>query len=171
MKSISRIVLTLALGAFAAPGLAATATSTFQVTANVAAKCQVVAPGAALAFGAYDPSAAAPVAQLTVQFHCTKGTTWTITLDAGLNAGKGAFGTRAMSSGTNYLGYELYTDNTYAAGKVWATTLPSAAGTYDTGTGTGGTTADSVTVYGQLPAGQYVAPGSYSDTITFVVNY
>ena len=37
----------------------------------------------------------------------------------------------------------------------------------ETGTGT----VQSLTVYGQIPAGEYVAPGAYTDTITATVTY
>jgi spore coat protein U-like protein len=36
---------------------------------------------------------------------------------------------------------------------------------------TGNGAAQVETVYGQIPAGQFVAPGSYSDTITATVTY
>lgn len=37
--------------------------------------------------------------------------------------------------------------------------------------GTGNGSAQTLTVYGQIAAGQYVAPGSYTDTITVTVAY
>jgi spore coat protein U-like protein len=41
----------------------------------------------------------------------------------------------------------------------------------DTVTGTGNGAAQAITVYGQVAAGQYVAPGSYVDTVTATVTY
>jgi spore coat protein U-like protein len=41
----------------------------------------------------------------------------------------------------------------------------------DTVTGTGNGAAQALTVYGQVTAGQFVAPGAYSDTITATVTY
>jgi spore coat protein U-like protein len=171
MKKTFRLALVLA--AFV-PMLAAaqTASTAFQVGATVAKKCSVISPGATtLNFGAYDPAGAALTASLAINFHCTKGTTWSVTLDAGQNAGLGLSGSRAMAGGGDHLGYELYTDTTYAAGKVWAGNTTGGAGTFMTGAGTGGNTTDQVTVYGQLLAGQYVAPATYTDTVNFVVNY
>jgi spore coat protein U-like protein len=37
--------------------------------------------------------------------------------------------------------------------------------------GTGNGNAQTLTVYGQLPAGQYVTPGAYADTITATITY
>ena len=37
--------------------------------------------------------------------------------------------------------------------------------------GTGNGSAQAITVYGQIPAAQYVTPGSYTDTITVSVTY
>jgi spore coat protein U-like protein len=41
----------------------------------------------------------------------------------------------------------------------------------DTVAGTGNGAAQAITVYGQAAAGQYVAPGSYADTITATITY
>jgi spore coat protein U-like protein len=38
-------------------------------------------------------------------------------------------------------------------------------------TGTGNGAIQALTVYGQTPAGQYVSPGSYTDTITATITY
>jgi spore coat protein U-like protein len=36
---------------------------------------------------------------------------------------------------------------------------------------TGSGTAQTLTVYGQVPAGQFVTPGNYADTITVTLTY
>jgi spore coat protein U-like protein len=41
----------------------------------------------------------------------------------------------------------------------------------DTVAGTGNGAAQALTVYGQIAAGLYVTPGSYTDTITATVTY
>ena len=62
------------------------------------------------------------------------------------------------------LSYAMYQDS--ARSVNWGMTIGT-----DTVTGTGNGSAQAITVYGQLPAGQYVAPGAYSDTITATVTY
>jgi spore coat protein U-like protein len=75
-----------------------------------------------------------------------------------------------MASGANTLQYNLYTDNTYA------TVFGDGTGTSKTATGTGAgvATANTLTVYGQLPdsaANQAAVPAAYTDTILVTVNY
>jgi spore coat protein U-like protein len=41
----------------------------------------------------------------------------------------------------------------------------------DTLASTGTGVAQSITVYGQIPAGQYVSPGTYNDTIIATITY
>ena len=74
------------------------------------------------------------------------------------------FVSRAMRSGRNLLGYNLYTSA--ARNVVW-------------GDGTGGSSTmginknrtTTLSVFGQIPAGQDVAVGTYADNITTVVNF
>ncbi|MDH1867236.1 spore coat U domain-containing protein [Pseudomonas chengduensis] len=148
---------------FANSTLAATATTTFQVTATVAASCLVSATD--LNFGAYNPLAGALDGTSTITATCTAQTPYTIGLDAGLNAGGTT--TRRMigdDTATTLLSYELYSDTTRSA--IWgapggATVAQSAL--------TGG--ALNYTVYGRIPASQYVPAASYADTVTVTVTY
>ncbi|MDP9195491.1 MAG: spore coat U domain-containing protein [Pseudomonadota bacterium] len=143
--------------------LAATVTNTFNVTANVSSECAVSA--ATLAFGTYSITASSPDdATSTITVTCTNGTDWDVSLNGG---GTGLILARLMS-GTgnplNLLGYQLYT----SAGRttVWGDGL---LGSQVSGTGTG--SAQSLTVYGRIPAGQAVASDSYTDTVTVAVTY
>lgn len=148
---------------FANSTLAATATTTFKVTATVASSCKVTATD--LDFGAYDPLAAALDGTSTITATCTAQTPYTIGLDAGLNAGGTT--TRRMigdDTATTLLSYELYSDTTRSA--IWgapggATVAQSAL--------TGG--ALNYTVYGRIPASQYVPAANYADTVTVTVTY
>ena len=148
---------------FANSTLAATATTTFKVTATVASSCKVTATD--LGFGAYDPLAAALDGTSTITATCTAQTPYTIGLDAGLNAG-GTTTRRMMGddTATTLLSYELYSDSTRSA--IWgapggATVAQSAL--------TGG--ALNYTVYGRIPASQYVPAANYADTVTVTVTY
>lgn len=148
---------------FANSTLAATATTTFKVTATVASSCKVTATD--LDFGAYDPLAAALDGTSTITATCTAQTPYTIGLDAGLKAGGTT--TRRMTgddTATTLLSYELYSNTTRTA--IWG-----AGGTTTVGQSalTGG--ALNYTVYGRIPASQYVPAANYADTVTVTVTY
>jgi len=144
--------LTLGLASTAS---AATATTTFQVTANVVATCSVSATG--LTFTNYS-STAASTSTSTVTVQCTNTTPYTLGLNAGATSGA-TVTARQMLNGAAALNYGLYTDAGHTTNFA---TLASA-----NGTGSGVVT----TVYGQVAAGQYVAPGTYTDTVTATVTY
>ncbi|MBI5066752.1 MAG: spore coat protein U domain-containing protein [Deltaproteobacteria bacterium] len=163
MKTMLRLALAAAVLGLAAPALAQTATATFQVTATVPNSCRIAA--GAIAFGNYDPLAAtAADATGTVTVTCTRTSAWWVGLDAGLNAGLGASGARAMGAGGSFLGYDLYRDATRTT--PWGNT--QAEGSAGTGTGV----AQPITVYGRIPASQTGVPaGAYADTVTATVNF
>ena len=147
---------------FANSTLAASpATTTFQVTASVADSCLVSATD--LNFGAYDPLVGALDGTSTITATCTAGTRYEI----GLSAGNGtpATTTRAMTDGASaQLDYELYSDATRTA--IWG--APGGATVTQTSL-TGGAVA--YTVYGRIPASQYVPAANYVDTVTVTVTY
>jgi len=149
--------------------LAATDTTTFQVTASVTQNCTISA--VALAFGPYDPIVANAAANLDatggVTITCTKGSNVTIGLDAGLHSANAVGTTRAMSDGgTAYLSYELYQPGGYAT--VWGASgtalyTPAAAPSK---------APRAFTINGRVPAGQDAAVAAlYSDTVTATVNF
>jgi spore coat protein U-like protein len=145
----------------------ATTTTTFAVTATVQSTCSATAT--ALPFGAYTPGGGALTNNSTISVKCTKNTPYTVALNAGTTTGT-AFTQRLMASGANTLQYNLYTTAGFATvfGDGTGSTATSA------GTGAGVATANTLTVYGQLPdsaANQAAIPGSYSDTITVTVSY
>jgi spore coat protein U-like protein len=165
----NRIGLFMLLGSAVSGGLvhAGTATTTFAVTANLQATCSTTAT--ALAFPAYTPGAGAIAQTSTVSVKCTKNSAYTVALNGGATTG-GSVAQRLMNSGGNTLQYNLYTAATHAT--VWG----DASGTSvtQTGTGAGLATANTLTVYGQVPdnaANQSAVPGAYSDTITVTVSY
>ncbi len=135
---------------------AATTGTSFTVTATVATVCSVTATD--LAFGAYTNLAIA--ATSTVSVTCTSGGTYTVGLDDGLH-----FSTtrRMKNAGTDYLGYELYKEVGHT--NRWG----SSGGELVSGVGSGA--AQALTVYGNLPAGQGLIAGSYTDTIQVTVTY
>ncbi len=143
--------------------------STVLAVAAAAALAPVAARGAptcsfgvanALAFGAYDPLAAAPMdSSSTMTYRCPAGQPLRISLDAGL---AGTFAARALTMGSERLLYNLYLDA--ARTIVWGDgTGGSQVGPGVTTHGAGGTT--TAYVFGRIPAGQDVPAGVYGDTI------
>lgn len=132
--------------------------------------CNVSATG--VAFGTYNPTNSSPTdATGNVHVFCTVLLVsvlaqTNISLSTG---GSGTYSPRKMSSGANLLDYNLYQEASHTT--VW-------------GDGTGGTAiiTDNVliavlgtsidhTIYGRLPANQFVVAGNYSDTITVTVEF
>jgi spore coat protein U-like protein len=137
-------------------------TSNFQVTATVAGTCTLATN--TLAFGAYSPSGAAVTGSTTVAPTCTTSTPWTLAFNAGSTTG-GTISQRLMTTGSSTLKYNLYTT------AADTTLLGDGTSSSVTLSGTGTGAAQTTTIYGQIPAGQYVAAGSYSDTITATISY
>ncbi len=135
------------------------ATTTFGVSASVLKDCTVSAT--ALAFGNY--TGAINSAQSAVTVTCTKSTTYTVGLGTGLASGA-TVTARQMQNGVALLNYGLFSDAAWTTN--WGNTL---ATNWVTGTGNGA--GQSLNVYGQIPAAQYVTPGSYTDTISVTVTY
>jgi spore coat protein U-like protein len=139
---------------------AATATTTFSVTATVAATCTVTATN--LAFGSYT---GVPVnATSTVSVTCTNTTPYNVGLDAGTSPGATVTTRKMTGPGGATLGYALYQDSAHSIN--WGNTVGT-----NTESGTGNGSPQALTVYGQVPAGQFVSPGAYTDTITATVTY
>lgn len=162
------LLATLTAGALSAGvANALTTTANFNVTAVVQSTCSATA--ATLAFGNYTPGAGALTGSSNISVKCSKNTPYTVSLNAGSTTG-GTLAQRLMGSGANTLQYNLYT--TAAATTVFGDGTAS-TGTIP-GTGAGVATANTVTVFGQLPdsaANQAAVPGNYSDTILVTVTY
>jgi spore coat protein U-like protein len=134
-----------------------TVTATWGEGATVVAGCGISATS--LAFPNYSGSAVQSTSTVTVT--CTDTTPYTV----GLNAGTwgASVTTRKMKNGAAFLNYALYSDSSRTVN--WGNT----AGSWVSGTGNG--SPQGLTVYGQVAAGQHVAPASYTDTITATVTY
>jgi spore coat protein U-like protein len=168
-----RLVLLLAAAAGAIAGSteqvpAATATYTLNVSGTVSASCTLTA--VAVAFGALSTSANTN-ATGSVTINCTPGNSLTIALSGGANASSLQ---RRISNGTNFANYNLYqptaAGNAQAAGPVpWGDGSVTATGATFNTTGTGA--AQVFNVYGQVPSGQTLSAGLYSDAVTVTLTY
>ena len=145
--------LTLSLASTSAS--ATNVTTTMAVTATVQATCVVSATP--MAFGTYTGVVANTTSTVTVT--CTNTTPYTLGLNAGAASGATTTNRSMTGPGSALLGYGLYSDSARTANFVTTASI------------TGSGAAQPVTVYGQVPAGQYPAPGSYADTITATVTY
>lgn len=150
----------LALGLASRPALAATATTTFAVTATVQATCLVSATP--MAFGTY--SGVQANSSSTVSVTCTNTSPYNVGLSTGLATGATVTTRKMTGPGSALLGYSLFSDSARTVN--WGQTIGT-----DTVTGTGNGSAQALTVYGEVAAGQFLAPGAYTDTITATVTY
>lgn len=173
-----RVLSRLLLSAIAAAGLcvasaatAGTSTTTFQVSVNVISGCAINSIPS-LSFGNYVQGGGAATGTTTISLTCSSGTAFVIALNYGLN-GSGTQRNMETSPPSGSLPYNLYTDSGYT--NIWEST--ATCGTtggsspncvYGTGTGS----AQSFTIYGQIPSGQYPgATGTYTDTVTATVTF
>lgn len=131
---------------------AATATTNFNVTANVTASCAVIATD--LAFGAYDPAVLTPRdSTSTITVVCTNTTPY------GIDVGATPAARTMTGPGGALLNYGMFNE----AGRTTAFGVTGAVGTG---------LSQNYTVYGRIPAGQFGAtPGAYSAIVTVTVTY
>jgi spore coat protein U-like protein len=144
---------TLAMAAGTVGAAPSPATTTLNVSANVASNCLVTA--APLNFSDYDGSAAVD-GQANLSVRCSNGTPYTISL---------------LSDGTNDLEYNLYT--AAARTTIWGQTVGTDT-VGGTGQGMSSTKANTHTVYGTIAnsaANQDAPVGLYTDTVAVTVAY
>ena len=135
----------------------------FTATATVPPNCRAYAT-TDLDFGSISGLITSNTDQTSmIGMTCTGRTAWNVGLNNGQNA-SGSIRRMRLGATTNYVAYELYSN----AGRTirWGNTINT-----DTIPGTGTGSAQSLTVYGRVPATQTVPSGSYSDIITVTVTY
>lgn len=167
MRLIQKTLLVSALSlAAAAPALAATDTTTFNVRINITSTCDIHTVAATdVDFGTVASTATNVDQQGQLTVNCTPGTAYTIALDNGQNGAD--VNSRAMAQGTNRVPYQLYRAAARGPGDVWGSTT-GAGGNVLAGTGTGA--AQNVPVYGRTPSANFPA-GAYNDVVTATVTY
>lgn len=161
-RAIQSVLLGLSLAGvvIASSASAATVTTTVAVSATVQATCLVSATS--LAFGTY--AGVQIDSTSTVSVTCTNTTPYNVGLDAGL-ATAATVATRQMTGPASaVLSYSLFSDTTRTTN--WGITVDT-----DTLAGVGTGAAQALTIYGRIPASQFVTPGAYTDTITATVTF
>lgn len=164
-RSLSLVTPILVMGLFGVSQVkAATQTDNFDVTATIIASCTITAND--LSFGNYDPLAATALDQTsTINVTCSNGADYDIQLSGGISTDVNARTMDDDATGGFTLNYSLFTDS--GRTNNWGVT--NGTDTYQ-GTGTG--SAQTITVYGRIPAGQTTPPiGAYTDTITATIEY
>ena len=167
----------LARGAALAAGLALAAPAGAACTSALQlGTCSATVSATALSFGNYNPSSgsASDVTSVVTVTGTVFGVTLFTTLSYTISLSAGVTGTVADrrltgGSGGPSLAYNLYT--TTGRDTVWGVD-----GVSDSMTALavvlGATLSRPYTVYGRIPAGQFVSPGSnYTDTVTVTVSY
>ena len=136
------------------------ATTSFAVSTTVQATCTVSATS--LVFGNY--VGALLNSTSTISATCTNTTPYKIGLNAGTATGATVTNRSMTGPAGSLLHYSLFSDSGHTTN--WGNTLGT-----DTVSKTGTGAVQILTVYGQVPAGQYVTPGNYADTITVTLTY
>lgn len=168
MKKFQPVLLGAAFSVLALPAMASsTVTNTFQAKIVIQNTCAVnlTAP-TDLDFGTQGVLSANVDQTSTITLTCTTNAPYNVGLDAGANASTASdINTRRMTDGSShYVSYNMYT--TTARSTAWGNTIGSST---QTGTGTG--SAQTMTVYGRVPAQTTPPAGNYADTVTVTVTY
>ncbi len=148
------------LGLIPTPALATTQTASFTVSTAIVATCTITTTP--LSFGTYTGLALTSTSSITVT--CTNSTPYDVGLSAGTAAGATTINRSMVGPSSTLLSYELDSDSAHTVN--WGNIVDT-----DTIEVTGNGLGQTLTVYGQIHAGQYYLPGLYSDTVTATVTY
>lgn len=150
------------------PGNGNAGNQTFVIQTTIIPECRVNA--FSLPFGTYDPvvdNATTPRdANAAVNVYCTKSTTATVSLDAGLNSSGGSRRMKHTAIAGSVLDYDIYKT---AYTTIWNTANTNGATSSSKGASLG--PPGGFIGFGRIPAGQNPAVGSHTDTVQAIVNY
>jgi spore coat protein U-like protein len=139
----------------------ANAQTGFAVLASVVSTCNITATN--ISFGSVGVVTSNVDATSTVSAQCNTSVPYTVSLSGG-NAAAVDPAQRKMAKAAETVTYGLYRDS--ARLQLWGSTIGT-----NTVAGTGTGAAQSITVYGRVPAQTTGSPGNYSDTIVATVTY
>lgn len=124
-----------------------------------------------LDFGSYDVFSPSPTdANGTLRIQCRQlqGATVTVSLDQGLYSG-GTFFPRRMLSGASTMQYNVFSNG--QGGTVWGDGSSGTATVSRTLNPTDTVQSFDLTMYGRIPAGQNLAPGTYADSVNLTITF
>lgn len=160
---IRSVCLALVTGAvLSAPGYAATATGTLNLSITISATCTVVS-ASAINFGTMSSIPASVDQTSTLTVNCSNTTPYVISLGVGGGAGA-TTAVRKMTNAGNTVNYSLYRDAGYT--QLWG-----ASSGVDTLAGTGNAANQALTIYGRVPTQTVPPPGTYTDAVTVTITY
>jgi len=156
----------LALGLSSAH--AQTASGNLSITFNLGASCTTAQVTPVTFPGAATGTIAAETATGSISVNCTSGALYNVGLDAGLHPSTaGNTSTRRMAGTVNttkYVTYDLWQDS--GDSTHWGNTPPT-----DTVGGTGTGSAQTISVYGKIPAQTEATADAYADTVGITVYF
>jgi spore coat protein U-like protein len=162
LRAMSFAVAAVSLAALVAPASATTTkTATFLVSLQITADCAISAN--ALNFGSSGVLAAAINQTTTLSVTCSNTTPYNVGLDAG-NASGSTVAARLLANGAATVGFQMYSDS--GRSTVWGNTIGT-----NTVSGTGTGSAQTLTVYGQVPAQATPAANTYTSTVTASITF
>jgi spore coat protein U-like protein len=133
------------------------------VSATVTNNCTIAATPT-VAVGNYNTLASTINQTGTLAVTCTQGAVATIAMDAGANGASATGTTRAMTDGSHFLSYELYSNP--GRTMVWGT----AANAVIEDAAPSSAPVD-YTVYASVPGAQDVPSGDYTDSVAVTVSF
>lgn len=159
---LQAFVCSAALMAVALPAASSTTrTTTFQVSLVISDDCAISAN--ALSFGTNGVLSANINQSTTLNVTCTNTTPYSVGLDAGSVSGS-TVNVRLLGNGSATVQFQLYSDSAHTT--LWGNTV----GTNTVG-GTGTGSAQSLTVYGVVPAQITPVANTYTSTVTASVTF
>ena len=162
--NLKPLLLTAALvaaGLTVAPANAATVTGNMPVQIIIQNACEITVAPTPMNFGTHGVLSANIDSSSVLTVTCTTGANYNIGLNGGAS---GNINARTMTNGTDFVGYQLYTD----AGRtdVWGNTVGT-----DTEAKVGTGTVQQFAVYGRVPPQTTPPADTYTDTVLVTVTY
>ena len=155
--------LTLAGMSFAPIGYTAGRNAAFRLSATVPPSCLIRFGN--MEFGTYEPKGGDLRSWADVMVDCSDGARFLLGLNAGIGRGASIL-ERRMTNGAHTLAYNLYLDAMLTV--PWGDSMSGRWVIWDD-FGMGAPV--HLLMYGLIPGGQNVSPGSYSDTITATIEF
>ena len=176
---IAQVLLPLSMliyGLFATSSASAQVSGQINVTVTLVAGCAVESSSATsnvdfgdLDFGSQPTLFSQADAQVVgvngngISIQCSTGLSPTLQIVNGANDANAGSNTHALTDGSNYIPYDVYDDAAYSAGDILNNT--------DTIAITADGTLQTVNLYGRAVGASGLDAGSYTDTLTMLVDF